>query len=340
MFDSFWSRAENGIVSAGLGDHMEPQPDGRCMVMPVRTPVALTSTAWLYTVADIVAKMATLLGDKDAAARTRNIGDMVREAFNSTFYDASSHRYANGSQAGTAIALWHGLVPRERRDEVARGLVEEIVERDQGRLMTGTQGTAALEQVLADVGAADVMYDLATRTDYPSWGYQIEQGATTLWEAWGREWVYQNGEETHVLPSSRNMKLLGAIPKFLYKDVAGICPTAPGWSRMRVKPVLTHRLQRAEAYVRTVRGDASVAWVKGNGYLEVDVEVPTTSRADVWLPLTGIDRPLVTERGEVVWEHDQAAFQRPELQSVRRVGDYVRIEAGGGTYQFIVGDAA
>jgi alpha-L-rhamnosidase len=134
-------------------------------------------------------------------------------------------------------------------------------------------GTAALQHVLADAGAGDVMYDVATQTSFPGWGHQIVNGATTVWETWGGE-----------VDRSLNMKLLASATKFLYKDVAGIAPTAPGWAAIRVKPVVTHRLEHARARVHTVRGDAAVAWSRHGSEVRIEVEVPSTSRAEVVLP--------------------------------------------------------
>jgi alpha-L-rhamnosidase len=117
------------------------------------------------------------------------------------------------------------------------------------------------------------MLTIATQTSYPSWGDQIEQGATTVWETWGGDPDF-----------SRNMKLMASIEKFLFKDVAGLTPATPGWERITVRPRLTHRLERAGARVRTPRGEAAVEWRVEDGTLRLRVEVPATSTAEVWLP--------------------------------------------------------
>jgi alpha-L-rhamnosidase len=214
-------------------------------------------------------------------------------------------------------------------------LIAEIVDRDEGRLATGTMGTAALEQVLADVGAADVMYDLATRTDFPSWGSQIASGATTIWESWGRDFTMEDESgEIQRIPGSRNMKLLAAISKFLYKDVAGISPGEPGWRRMRVRPALTHRLAHAEARVRTVRGDAAIGWRSDGGELVVELEVPATTTAEIVLPVAA--DVVVREGDDVLWDGERPAAERPELGNVRRLGESVWLEAGGGAYRFVI----
>lgn len=259
------SRSEGLIVTEGLGDHMEPQPDGTCSVFAKRTPVELTSTAWFYAVTSMTADAAEVIGEAADAARYRELARDIRWAFNARFFDEAAASYATGSQTSRAMPLWFGLVPDEHRERALAGLIGEI-ERDGGHLGTGTMGTAALQHVLTGE-VAEVMYGIATRTTFPSWGDQVARGATTIWETWG-------GDPTF----SRNMKLLAMIERFLYNDVAGLTPTAPGWQRILVRPSLTHRLTHASARVRTARGDAAIDWRTEAGGLHVTVEVPRRAR--------------------------------------------------------------
>ena len=75
------------------------------------------------------------------------------------------------------------LVPKERQEAVLKNLVDDIIVKNEGHLSTGILGTNSLEQVLGELGRADVMYEIATKTTYPSWGYAISKGATTVWES-------------------------------------------------------------------------------------------------------------------------------------------------------------
>lgn len=265
--------SEDLIISQGLGDHMEPQPDGTSEVFAQRTPVELVSTAWFYRVTTIVAQAAEVLGDHPSAGEHRALAADIAGAFNARFFDPATASYATGSQTSRLLPLWFGIVPDEHRVRAVQGLAEEIRERDNAHLWTGTMGTAALQRVLPDAGLADLMYEIATQTTYPSWGHQVVSGATTVWETWGGSPGF-----------SRNMKLMSSIVTFLYQDVAGLAPAAPGWERIRVAPKLTATLTHAEARVRTVRGEAAVSWRVIDGELDLRVEVPATSTAEVLLP--------------------------------------------------------
>ncbi|TQM66796.1 alpha-L-rhamnosidase [Actinomadura hallensis] len=301
------SRSEGLILAEGLGDHMEPQPDGTCSVFPKRTPVELTSTAWFFAVTSMTADAAEAIGEDADAARYRELAADIRRAFNERFFDEAAASYATGSQTSRAMPLWFGIVPDEHRERALSGLIEQIG-RDGGHLSTGTMGTAALQHVLTGE-AAEVMYGIASRTTFPSWGHQVERGATTVWETWG-------GDPTF----SRNMKLLATIGTFLYNDVAGLRPAAPGWRRILVRPSLTHRLAHARARVRTARGDAAIDWRADADGLHVSLTVPPAAEAEVRLPCGGLDDPRLTRDGVPVTD-------------LRHDGDHLVLTVGGGTHR-------
>lgn len=317
------TRAKDLVLSEGLGDHMEPQPDGTSSLSPKRTPIELTSTAWFYAVTTMAARAAAVVGEDGDARHYNDLAEAIRTAFNDRFLDTATGRYATGSQTAQAMPLWFGLVPDGHRERAGRVLLDRI-EADGGRLSTGTMGTAALQNVLAEIGGADVMYGIASSTTYPSWGHQVAQGATTIWETWG-------GDPTF----SRNMKLMAMIEKFLFNDVAGLAPAEPGWRRIRVRPALTHRLGRASARLRTARGDAGVDWHAADGVLDVVVQVPATSEAEISLPAPGGGE--LTKDGRTLWRSgdDHAARDLPAdgVRGIKRSDRHLVIEVGGGTHR-------
>ncbi|WP_131735451.1 alpha-L-rhamnosidase [Actinomadura roseirufa] len=318
------TRAKDLVITGGLGDHMEPQPDGTSSVTPKRTPIELTSTAWFHAVTTMVARAAGAVGEDDDARYYGELAEEIRAVFNDRFLDTATGRYATGSQTAQALPLWFGLVPGEHRDRVGRALIERI-EADGGHLSTGTMGTAALQNVLAGIGAADVMYGIATKTTYPSWGEQVELGATTIWETWG-------GDPTF----SRNMKLMAMIEKFLFNDVAGLAPADPGWRRIRVRPSLTHRLTHAGAALRTPRGEAAVDWRTGEDDLRLVVRVPSTSEAEIWLPAE--DAVELTKDGRPLWRSgDAPGVPGPpglDVRGISRDGEWLVVAVDGGTHRF------
>jgi len=242
------AKADNYIITEGLGDHMEPdRAAGHSNSDPHRTPATVTSTGFYYFDTWILAQAAKILGKNDDYERYSTLAGKIKKAFNEKFLNKETNQYATGSQTSNAMALHLGLVPEERQQAVLKNLVDDIMFKNEGHLSTGIIGTDALEQVLGEFGRADVMYEIATKTTYPSWGYTISKGATTVWESFEvksrKPWI-----------TSLNMKMFGSTEKFFYKDLAGISLAAPGYKRITIKPRIVKDLAYAKASVKTVRG--------------------------------------------------------------------------------------
>ena len=113
--------------------------------------------------------------------------------------------------------------------------------------------------------------------------------------------VQEPGSDDRDQRLSLNMKLLGSVDKFFYRDVAGIRPLAPGFRRIAVAPKVTGSLRSAAAEIRTVRGPAAVAWRRERGRLRLSAAIPANAAAEVRLPTPGGQPALVTEGGRPVW---------------------------------------
>ena len=320
---NFTSRAEERIMREGLGDHMEPQADGTSSFKPLHTPMPLTSTALYYRSAWILTRIAEVLGRTGDASRHKELADSIRNAYNKEFFDPGSMQYAGGSQTANAISLSLGLVPEGMERVVLENLTDDIVDKHDGHLSTGIIGTDALEQSLPKYGAADVMYTIATQTTFPSWGYQIAQGATTVWETW-------NGEDRHSL----NMKMFGSTEKFFFKDLAGISPAAPGYRRVLIKPQVVGDLRQAEGEVKTVAGKVAVSWKLSEGLFELRAKIPTNCWARVCIPKLGLHPANVTECGCPVWQDGAFVRGQAGIDSAIEEDICVTFEVGSGYYVF------
>ncbi len=317
--------AEDHVIEPGLGDHMEPQPDGSTSSAPRHTPTALTSTAIWYWDVRTLGRIAAILGRGGDAARYAELAERIGATFNRRFLDPERGTYATGSQTANAMALQMGLVPAEAVERVLEHLVRDITVRHHGHLSTGMVGTNALVHALPRHGAAEVMYRIATRTTFPSWGHMLERDATTLWEAWSDDRAEQ---------LSLNMKLLGSVDKFFYRDVAGIRPLAPGFRRIAVAPRVVGPVRHASAQIETVRGPAAVSWrLDDCGTLRLTATVPANATAEIRLPTGGRPGVRVTEGGRPVWRHGLFMPGAPGVTGARTEDDCVVVGAGSGSYE-------
>jgi len=313
------------IVSKGLGDHMEPQADGSCSESPRHTPVALTSTAYCYYDTWIVSRVAQILGKTEDARRYSDLAEKIKDAFNEEFLNQDTNQYATGSQTSNAIPLCFGMVPDERVDAVVKNLIEDIVTTHKGHLSTGMLGTNALAQALPMHDAADVMYQIAIQTTFPSWGYMVSKGATTIWENW-------DGTPEEEL--SYNMKLFGSVEKFFYKNLAGISPASPGYKQIIIKPHITGDLTSASALIKTVRGMVSSSWKQTGDSLTLEVSLPANSQAKVSIPKIGMEDVTVKESEKIIFQDGSYIGGAPGITGGSESTQYITFDVGSGSYSF------
>ena len=163
--DYLTSKAQNHIVAIGLGDWAPAK---------TTTPEKVTSTGYYYRDALIVSKAAALLGKTEDAKQYADLAESIRDAFNKEFYDAKTGLYAGGTQTAMSCALYHGLVPPAEQERVL-GNLTAMIEKNDGHLDAGILGTKYLIDCLTASGRADVVYTMATKTDYPSWGRWLSE---------------------------------------------------------------------------------------------------------------------------------------------------------------------
>jgi alpha-L-rhamnosidase len=320
-------QARDHLLSAGIGDHMEPQPDGSCSQESVHTRAVLTSTAYYYFDAWIMAQAAEVLGKKEDAGRYSELAESIKVAFNREFFDESMNQYDTGSQTSNAMALYLRLVPEGREGAVLENLVADILVNHLGHLSTGIIGTNALEQALPEYGRADVMYAIATQTTYPSWGYQISKGATAVWETWDDS-----------PRSSRNMKMFCSSEKFFYERLAGIALAAPGFKRTAISPEVVGDLTYATASLMTVRGLVEVRWERSAEAFDMRIIIPANTTARVSLPKLGRSEIAVTEGRIPVWQDGKFVPGVAGITTGAETEDRVVLDVASGSYSFRLSD--
>lgn len=281
--DGVWSKGRG----ADLGDWLSLDAKSP---MDATTPKDLIATAMLARTIRQLADMARWTGRTRDAARWDDAHRTVARAFARSFVTADGV-VGNGSQCSYILALGLGLVPDAVRANAGRRLTSDI--RRRGTLLsTGFLGTPLALDALADVGEHSLVWDLLLRTDYPSWGYMVTRGATSIWERW-------NGDTGDVAMNSFNHYALGAVCGFLYRRVAGIAPLTPGFARFRIAPVLDPRASSGGGRLESVRGVIETKWRTDGVSGTIKVAVPANSTAELVLP--GKTTELNPGRHRVTW---------------------------------------
>ena len=174
-------KASDGIVAYGLGDWYDigPKPPG----VSQDTSLGVTGTLMLYEDAVAMGKIAALLGHADDAAMYAALAKREADAFNRKFWDGAKGWYDTGSQTANAMPLALGIVPEERRAQVLKHVVADIAAHDD-HITTGEVGYPYLLRALMEAGRSDLVLDMMLRKNPPSYGSQLDAGATSLTEAW------------------------------------------------------------------------------------------------------------------------------------------------------------
>ncbi len=273
---------DDGIISRDIyGDWCVP-PESPHLIHSERpdrkTSALILASAYLAKNLEIGAGFARQLGRPDLAEKWSARREDIAAALNAGFFNSATGSYDNGSQTAALLLLAFGLVPAASRKMVFEYLVSRITESGQPVLGTGLVGGQWLMRTLTAHGRADIAAALVTREEYPSWGYMIRKGATTIWELW-------NGDTAEPLMNSRNhVMLLGDLLPWLFEDIAGIQPRRPGFDRIGLRPHFV--FDSVACSHQTVHGRVSSAWEISDGKIRWAVEVPSNVEAEVELPVS------------------------------------------------------
>jgi alpha-L-rhamnosidase len=325
-----WIDYMNGFIAGGImprnsyGDWCVP-PKSPTRIQsqdPARqTPGDLISTAYYYFDLTLMARTATVLNKPDDAASFQKMADAMKAAFNQRFYRANTTDYGNGSQTSSLLPLAFGMAPPEAKQAVFDALVQKIEVGSAGHIGTGLVGGQWLMQTLSHDGALNLAYRIANQTTYPSWGYMISKGATTMWELW-------NGDTANpAMNSGNHVMLIGDLTTWLFESLAGIRPDSehPGFRHIILRPLLPKGLTSVTAHHDTVYGRILSSWTNSGGRLTWDIQVPVNTTATVYVPAASA--ASVTEGGRPAGQSEAVKFLRMEE------GNAI-YEIGSGAYHF------
>jgi len=305
-----------------LGDWVtprRPQPAGEAARDPARDPIAsrfINNCHYLYTL-QLASRIADLLGKKDDAAKYNEKANVLSKVLHERFFNPGERTYATGEQPYLAFPLFVGVVPPDLRSAVMKNLENTILVKNQGHLDSGMHGTYFLLRELMREDRNDLIYAITSQTTYPSWGYMLEQGATTIWENWS------GGSHIH--------DTLISIGAWFTEGIGGIQldEKAPGFKHFFIKPAVVGDLKYARASYQSIQGTIISDWRMENGSLHLDVTVPVGARATVLIPTSA--PAAVTEGGRPVAASPANAY--PHFLGVDNGRAAVVVESG--RYSFV-----
>ncbi|WP_406443663.1 alpha-L-rhamnosidase [Streptomyces sp. NBC_01613] len=267
------------------------------------TPKDVIATAYFAHAADLAARMAGELG-KDAAPY-RDLFGRIRTAFQDA-YVGSDGRVKGDTQTAYVLALSMDLLPDASRKAAADRLVA-LIEAKDWHLSTGFLGTPRLLPVLTDTGHTDVAYRLLRQRSFPSWGYQIDRGSTTMWERWDS--IRPDGTFQDPAMNSFNHYAYGSVGEWMYTNIAGIAAGRPGYREIVIRPRPGGDVNSARATFTSVYGPVSTRWQLRSGRFTLTCAVPPNTTAEVWIPASAREEVTHTD-GTFLRQEDGCAVYR------------------------------
>ncbi len=302
MFSQAVGKDGKALVWLNLGEWSTPYRDQT-------VPQEMVHTFYFWRCADITAKTARILGKNGEAKQYEELAERTRQAFHRRFYNEASETY--GKNGGNIFALRMGI-PSEQYEKVVRTLRKDIEAAD-GHLDTGIFGTQFFFEVLSENGLHQLAYEAMNKRTAPSYGYWVEQGATTTREGW-------------INFGSHNHPMFGGGLVWFYRKLAGMNadPEIPGYKHIIFKPQPAEGLEYVNYKNNTSFGISGISWKNEATQFQMEITVPVGSIATVYVPAEQLED--ISENGG-----------KPDPALVKFLGmdgGYARFSVESGNYHF------
>lgn len=317
------STSDNYIRSwGGYGDHLSLED----------TPADLSDTAWCAHSADLLSKMAQVLGKSDDATYYQEIYENYKQAWQSQYVLPDGMTLCN-TQTSYVLGLAFSLFPEELEAAAANHLIT-LIESGDYHMKTGFSGIGQLLPALSGHGYTDAAYRLLLQEEAPSLLYQVKQGATTTWELWNG--YKEEPDGTYYLDGSFNHYTYGTSAGFLYTDVLGIKSdeTAPGYQHILLEPKTSEYLTFAKGSYESMYGTICCEWKLTEKGYQYSFEIPANTTATLILPTLPNDQTYL-ESGKAAGKAEGVTLI---TESNEGSEDRILYKLVSGSYCFTVSD--
>lgn len=299
--------------ATGYGDWLSIKAD---------TPKDVLATAYFANSTNLMSQIAEVLGKTGDAAKYKKLFGEIKSAFNKAYVDENG-KIKGDTQTVYVLSLAFGLVDGQIGEKARQHLAQNIEDRDY-HLSTGFVGTKDLMATLTAIDRADIAYRLFHNDTFPSWGFSIKHGATSIWERWDG-WTPEKGFQDPGMNSFAHYSF-GAVAEWMFKTIAGIDTDGVGYRNIIIKPQPGGKIRYAKTSYNSINGRISTEWRLTTGAFSLDVTIPANTTATVYVP---------AKAPENVTESNIPADQAKGLEFLRMEGKTAVYKAGSGTYKFI-----
>jgi len=264
---------------------------------------------------NILAECAEVLGKSNDSEKYKKQSETLKNKIHELYYNEEKGIYANGEQSYLSFPLLMDVPGKDERNRVFTNLENDIKITNNGHLNTGMLGTYFMLQYLTRLGRSDLVYLMMKQKTYPGWGYMVSQGANTCWEQWNGYW-----SNIHSCFTSGG--------GWFYTGVAGIrqMEKSVAFKHLLIAPQLTDVIKEQKSVFNSPYGKVGVSWThKENSSLQIEVEIPANSKADVILPVSA---------NQIVYESGKNMNEISDIKILSKQADQLRLFVMSGKYIF------
>ncbi|MCX6215035.1 alpha-L-rhamnosidase [Spirosoma sp.] len=308
-----------------------------------KTPPDMLATLYFGYAASMMADMAKAIGKPDEATYYTTMFTKIKQAFMAHYADSNgrfktnSAAYGNGegyvdgemgfeghTQTAYANAIYMNMIAPNLTPKAGNWLVD-LIKANDNKLSTGFLGVKPLLPSLSMTGHTNQAYKLLLSTEYPSWGFEVVNGANTIWERWN-SYIKGKGFENNAGMNSFNHYAFGSVNEWLFGNAAGIKAEEAGYRTFIIRPELAPEgINAVNASYQSINGTIVSSWKKEGNRVRLNVVVPVNTIATVFIPTT---------KPESVLESNKALTASPDIRVIGTRDGFLQVTVGSGTYQF------
>jgi len=313
--DYMHTTSDNLIARPGLGDWFD-YGHGKSLGASRYTPLTLTATATFYGCCRIVSDTAKVLGRTKDHRKYSSLCENIKTAFNDKFFNGKATYENYGScQTANSMAIALGLVEENHKQAVLDSIISDLVKRNYQQT-AGDIGYHFLIETLEDNGHSDIIYKIANRNDVGSYGYIINQGWTSMPEAWDA-----------TASASMNHFMLGHIQQWFFEGLGGISPASEGFAKIKIRPEFVSDVNWCSCDYESIYGTIKSHWQSNEKGIELFVEIPVNTSAFIYLP---------DETTGTLYESDKPIDLAEGVRFLRHEHDKLVYEVQSGEYRFLI----
>ncbi|TMM30625.1 alpha-L-rhamnosidase [Polaribacter aestuariivivens] len=316
-FMQFQEKASTNYLRPGAGKNW-----GDWLAVNETTSHDFIASAYYGYDANLMSEMAAAIGKKEDAKKYTEDFKKIKEVFTKK-YILSDGKTTEDSMSSYALALYFDLYPENLAEKGAARLAEKI--KNNGyKFATGFLGTKHVMLALSKYGFHETSYKLFQQTAYPSWGYSIDNGSTSIWERWN-SFTKDNSKNSDLNAAMNSFShyAFGSVAEWMFQYAAGIDTKTFGYRKIIIKPAVSNEMEFINGSTKTINGEITSNWKIKGKYFYMTIEIPVNTTAHIHIP---------TDKSSKIKLNDKSLKKSRTHRVVAENNEETILEVGSGKY--------